>query len=410
MDIRFSTVLVAQPGTVVFFESQSCIPGECGDNSTEFDVVIGGITLERLSIQNTSLKYAGRFPNFQANISNAPVMIVTQYQTFTLAVFLQFSLSQPKPILSINPNVGQRGTNITIMGRDLVGFGFNVAISQVHLGESNAEIIDISSRTVIRVRARSSSPGNATVSINTTDTFDGVVYNGPYTHLINGWIQLVDGNITDIIPPAAQLGRIIHLCGHNLLGGGTSISTIEFGSIILMHLQSIPANSVPSFPGSQCVEAQLPMTLGRTNNEENITIISDTGAIVQSVNTFTISSIESVIPNRGQTDTIVNIRGRSLLSGLSVIPFVFLSRVRAIVTNWSDVEIIVRAGSIPPSPLPQIIGVPGTIEIRIPNPFINGQFFNVSSENQWQYEESGVDRHCQSKLWPVWNTHQCNRK
>lgn len=405
MGLVFGSRTRAQPGTVVILTSTSCVPSECGDNSTSFDIIIGDIMLERLSIQNTSLKYAGRLPNFQGpDISNAEVQIVTQYQTFRPPQFsFEFTLRQPQPITTVAPNIGQRGTNVTIsLGSDPFGPGNNITVSRVRFGETDTDIISAMPLTTLNVRARSASPGRVTIRINTTDTFENASYDGPYAYMENGWNQTADGNITDIIPAAAQLGRTIHLCGSRLLGGGTSVSTVQLGLTRFMQLQSTPLVSISPFPGEECIQAQIPVTSQDSNETNVLLIMSNTGALVQSVDNFTISAIESVTPSRGQVDTIVTIRGRGLLSGYSS-GSVNLTGVSARVLRQNNTEIVVRAGPLPSfnpttadpmtgatqAPL-QIVGVMGSIVIGVQNPFDNNVTFNVSNDTGWQYEEAGV--------------------
>lgn len=403
MVIQFPTSTQAQPGSVIFVLGSSCVPGECGDNSTTFDFIIGGITLERLSTEITTLKYVGRFPNFQGSTTGAEVMIVTQYQAFRLPIFITFNLFDSQPITGVVPNVGQRGTSVAISGPNLLGRGLAVTISRVRLGENDADIIDDSNSGMIRVRAGSGSPGTVNIRINTTDTFQNVMYDGPYTFLENGWTQLMDGNIVDIVPPAAQLGRNILLCGNSLLGGGSSVSTVQHGPNTFMQLQSTPSPSIAPLPGMECLEAQIPQML-QSVNDNNVVITSNTGATVSSISKFSVAAIESVSPRQGQVNTIVTIRGRGLLSGYSSsMPTVFLSNVLAILLQGSNTEIIVRAGTPPvllpqvinattgaTVPPPQIIGVMGNIVIQVMNPFNNSLMFNVSNGSGWQYEESGT--------------------
>ena len=343
--------------------------------------------LERLNTP-AGLEYAGRFPSFEERNMNARIQIMTQFQVFTLQVFLQFQLFPAQPITSVMPSTGQRGTNVTITIGDALANNANVEFSRILLGSSDADIV--SSRdarsTSISVRARSGLSGTGDILINTTDVFNGVLFDGPYTHLENGWTQIMDGNISDIIPQAAQVGRTILMCGDGLLGGGTNISTIEFGSIPLTLVQISPLLSEPSYPGSECIEAQLSSAvLG--NGKNIISITSDTGSIVESTSNFTVSAIESVVPNRGQINTVVTIRGDGLLSGYDSPPaVVFLSNVRARVLESSNTEIVLRVG-VPSIPMN---GVQGNIDIYVTNPFNSTLEFLVSSTNAWQYEESGI--------------------
>lgn len=403
MDISFGFQLLGQPGAITVLTSSSCVPGECGDNSTSFDLIVGDIRLERLSTVNTTLKYVGRFPNFQSSGGGAGVMIVTQYQTFRLAVFIAFTLSQPGPIM-IMPGIGQRGTRASITGVDLLDSGpvGTVAISQVRLGASDADIIDTSVASRVQIRARTGNPGRVTVLVNSTVTYDGRMFDGAYVSLVDGWLQLADGRITNIIPQAAQSGRMITLCGMNLLGNGTSIITTQHGNNTFTQAQSTPSPASPPLPGSECFEVEIPSSLQPNIPAENTVILtSDTGSIVESVSTFTVTSIESVTPGRGQAGTIVTIRGQSLLSGYpSATPTVLLTGIPAMLLQHNSSEIVVRAAT-PPTlnpiminstatiPPPQIIGVPGDVIIEVPNPFNSSLRFNVSSNASWQYEVAG---------------------
>jgi hypothetical protein len=280
------------------------------------------------------------------------------------------------------------GTNVRIRGSELLGFGFRVAISRVSLGDSDADIVGRPSDTLIEVRAQSGIPSTGTVRVNTTDTYEGVMFDGPYYYLEDGWTQLEDGNITDIIPPAAQSGRSVLLCGNDLLGNGMNISTIQHGSNVFSQLQASPSPSLLSQPGSECLEVQVPSNI--TNVDDSpIVITSDTGAMVTSTVNFSVSAIDSVTPSRGQVDTIVTIRGRGLLSGYPASrPNVFLSDTFSTLMRSSDSEIVVRAG--PPPPLNQGVSNSsneGSILIEVSN---SGLTFNVSSDMGWQYEEPGA--------------------
>ena len=392
-----------QPGSVVFFVSESCVPPECGDNSTSFDLAIGSIILERLSTENTTLKYAGRIPNFEGTGRRIDVMLITQFQTFTLGASRSFNLYQPPEITRVLPNSGQRGTNVTLSVNDLSGVWSTVGLSIiVRLGQTSADIIDSTDLEMIMVRARSDNPGIGYVRINTTYTVESVRYDGPYTFAEDGWTQLMDGNITHIIPPAAQLGRSILLCGNSLLGGGANVSVIKHGSNNFLHLQSTPTSTV-FLPGSECLEATIPETVQETD-ENVIIVVSDTGAIVESASNFSVSAVDTVIPSRGQVGTLVTITGQGLLSGYeSVVPTIFLSRVCATLMSASESKIVVRAGAIPvvppqvinqttgaTAPPPQIIGVMGEILINVTSPMNSSLSFNVTNSTGWQYEEPGM--------------------
>ena len=141
-------------------------------------------------------------------------------------------------------------------------------------------------------------------------------------------------------------------------------------------------------------------------NEVNgiITIISDTGSLVDSIAYFTLAHVDSVTPGREQPGTTVTIRGQGLLSGYnSSLPIVFLSNILERVLTWSSTYIIVRVGD-PLTSLPRVIntttgatvappqyfGVVGSIRIEDPNHLDKTDVFNVSNATGWQLKESGV--------------------
>ena len=388
MEVIFADRTVGQPGTVIFVEGSSCVPPQCGDNSTSFDLMIGNILLERLSTANTTLRYVGRFPDFRGASSPADIQVITPYQVFTLPVFITFTLFDSQPIDSVTPNMGQRGTNVILRGDDLLGVGRDVTLSSVSLGGTDVVIVDGSDRRMIRVRASSGMPGVGGVQINTTQEFEGMMYNGPYTFMGGVWTQLLDGNITNLVPLAAQLGREVLLCGSRLLGGGTSVDSVQHNNNTFTLLQPLPIlSSSISVPGPECLQVQLPGTL-QGARVDSVTITSDTGSIVTSALNFSIANIDSVSPSRGQAGTTVSIRGLGLLSGFeSVQPTVFLSGVLAIVMSSSNSEIVVRAGT--PANPQQVVGVSGGVLIEVTSPFNASVFFNVSSNTGWQYEEDG---------------------
>ena len=188
------------------------------------------------------------------------------------------------------------------------------------------------------------------------------------------------------------------------MGGGRLLSAIRFNSITFHPL--IFSLTKPSIflPGSECIHAEVP-ALSQTNEVNGIiTIISDTGSLVDSIAYFTLAHVDSVTPGREQPGTTVTIRGQGLLSGYnSSLPIVFLSNILERVLTWSSTYIIVRVGD-PLTSLPRVIntttgatvappqsfGVVGSIRIEVPNPLDKTDVFNVSNATGWQLKESGV--------------------
>ena len=394
-----------QPGTVIYTLPGTCLPSVCGDNSTDYNITVGGLQLERLDIRpaSPSTDFAARFPNFDTPVSGAGVVIHTQYQQFD--IIRSFNLELAGNITDVNPRWGQRGTNVVIRGLRLLGGSRSNEVSgvMVRLGSTAATVTGQISDTEIRVTVNSGTPGIATVRINTTQTIrvfssqQFLSFDGPYTYQVDAWTQLQDGQVTNIVPLAAQPGRDVMLCGDRLLGGGTTISSVTLAGQTISEFSLTPLNTTGNLTdaGSECISISLPVAPGGTNNIA--TIIADTGAVIDSTQTFTYAEIRNVSPMRGQFGTRVTISGVSLLSGYnSVDPQVYLSGVQARVMSVSSNTIVVEAqmppemdpvSAQPMSPESSIFGVSGSVEILVNSPFL--LTFNVSTDSAWTYEHSG---------------------
>ena len=393
-----------QPGTVIYTLPGTCLPSDCGDNSTDYNITVGQLQLERLDIRpaSSSADFAARFPNFDAPVSRAGMVIHTQYQQFDVRE--SFDLELAGNITEVNPRWGQRGTNIVIRGIRLLGGVRSNEVTgvTVQLGDAAATVRQ-SSNTEIRVTVNRGTPGIATVRINTTQTIRVLTlqmdfsFDGPYTYRVDAWTQLQEGQVVNIVPLAAQQGRDVMLCGDRLLGGGTRISSVTLAGQTISVFSLTPFNTTGNLTdaGSECISISLPVAAGGTS--DIATLVADTGAIVDSSQTFTYAEIRNVSPMRGQFGARVTISGVSLLSGYSSeIPQVYLSGIQARVLRSSSTTIVVEA-QMPPemdpgsaqslAPQSSIFGVSGPVEIVVNSPF--SLTFNVSTDSAWTYERPG---------------------
>ena len=391
---------------------EGCLPGDCGDNSTTYNVTVDGFVLEAV---NTTLlgvdptqSFLVRFPNTNGPpFMAAPVAIVTQYSTFPNPN-VRITYRLPGTIMMVTPNNGQRGTQVTITGENLLGVGSGIALTEVELGGNLADIIS-SSQTEVVVRATSGvGQGSRTVILRSNQTLEvegtPSMFEGPFTSAEDTWSQLEDGIITDIIPPAAQSGRTVTLCGERLLGGGDMINSVYLANQPTSNFDSIPFPAGLGFMGSECITATVPdVEVPEDGISGNVTLITNTRAIVESSEdiSFSYAEIRTVNPNRGQFGTSVIISGIELLSGYpveSVMPEVFLSGVQATVNNFNSTTIVVQV-EMPPEPElgsasgmltePGIFGVTGPVEIVITSPDVLTLPFNVSIDSAWTYERPG---------------------
>jgi hypothetical protein len=397
--------LSASPGTTISTDRGTCIPNICGDNSTRVTFTVGGIILEQFNSTRPESDYIiARFPNFDGTITDANFILSTQYQEFALQRSLNFDLLRPGTITSVTPSQGQRGTRVTIRGQRLLGEGDFISISRILLGQIKAEIADDQRKNMETIEIRAGiggMPGNVSLTINTTHAFprETVLFPGPYIYLENAWVQLEDGLVRDIIPPAAQPGRSVLLCGDRLLGGGRTISTLLLAGETFSVFNSTPValTSLTSI-SQECITAVVP-TPTAAGTTGRATLEADTGALVESSNNFTFADITSIVPQRGQPGTIVTISGVALLSGYNTAtPTVHLGGVQATLESYSSTSIVVRAAN-PPAPvgsgmmttLDDLFGMAGDVIIFVDANNVTNLTtrFSVSMESAWTYLAPG---------------------
>ena len=373
-----------QPGTVLA-TSGACLPPVCGDNSTNYGVVLAGNTLQEL--QANSVGFIVRLPDTDTDYDNVELFIQTLYSQLSTTAKVNFRRSPS--IDSISPDTGQRGTRVVIEGENLLGFGHGtIEFSQVSIGGTNAMIDPRSNSTHIFARVLSGIAGSNSVAVNTTQRINGVEYDGPYTSSVSRWTQLEDGLVSEIIPPAAKINATINLCGERLLGGGASVADIT----IAEQQVEIFGDLVPSGGLSECIEIRVPNVSNPENATGGVTIESDAGAIVESSSNiiFTYAVITDVTPSSGQVGTEVTISGIGLLSGYAdLTPSVFLADVEATLLTSSPERIVVRVQdpSTSGSGGSEFMNITGDTVITVTR---DSSEFSVSLADSWEYLEPGV--------------------
>ena len=373
-----------QPGTNIRFAG--CFPPACGDNSS-YTVRIGGINVTNVQVSHNF--FIVRLVEITSRMAEAQIECVTEYTKFVLKGTLStIDYRLAGNVTGVSPGTGQFGTRVTITGQDLVGVGQGVTLKSVRLGNAEGEIVQSSQGQII-IRAPTGIPGNVDIRINSTQMLEGVadVLDGPYNYLPNGWMQMPDGNITTIVPPAAQEGSAILLCGNNLLGGGSVITAVSILGSESSNFSTTLVMPIPGLPAPECINATVPApnSLEPAPQQGGVNITSDTQAVVRTQGEvlFRYASITSVNPSKGQEFTRVNITGFHLLSGYNeseVTPEVYLSGVKGNVTSYAPTEIVVQASSS------DTINVTGDIIIQVTK-------FSITSvvyvNNSWTYLSPG---------------------
>lgn len=377
-----------QPGTVI--RMRGCFPPACGDNSTSYSIKIGGITVQVLPQSLTggshSTVFYVRLVPVNESITDAAIVLVSGYGTEYALDTRTIDYHQSGTIVtSITPMSGQTGTMVRISGSNLIGLGgLSIALQSVTIGGTQAIIVN-SSQSEINIRVSSNTAvGNQNIMLSSvqTSTENGAKLSGPSTNVTGMWIQLEDGVITSLVPPAAQTNASVYVCGLRLLGGGNRITSVVVAGMPSFDFSAELQNlSNPDLP-NECIRVTVPFPENDTAAGA-IDIISDTGATVstQTGLLFSYANVASVSPNEGQEYTFVTINGSNLLSGynssdnITEITVTF-GDVSASVLSFDSDNMYVRVN---PSNVTNILS---NLQITVTN---YGLSFTVSLSNAWTY-------------------------
>jgi len=307
-----------------------------GDNSTVIAVHIGGIPSELLTsdLPTSSFTVTLRAGVSTDPMSNANITIITERSSYTVAN-LTWNYTTPGNITMLIPSSGQTGTRVVIHGNNLMG---SLSLPQVLLA-GNEAIVDFFNATTIFCRASSGVTGTSSVIVNFTQTVNGNVYDGPTFIRSNAWQQMTDGKITRVVPNAVTANQTVLLCGDRPLGDGNLTASVIIGGI---DANRFSTSSFVLF-NYTCINVTLPTGLAGVSN---ITVIANTGAIIQSLVDIIFASINSVTPAIGQVETRVNISGINLFYDITS-TYVVLAGVNATIESADIVSqswIVVRAG------------------------------------------------------------------
>ncbi len=230
----------------------------------------------------------------------------------------------PGLLASVEPNVGQFGTQVVLRGERLLGGGASVV--SVTLNGAEVASIDAFNSTRVVVTAGPGS-GNGAVVI-TADTGAEVV-------LADAWTYLTAGNITAVTPGSGQLGTRVTIEGTNLRGGGSEVVSVTLANRTAAIVQEgneavvVVVDSAPAGRG-------------------DVVLVSDTAATVVLADGWlqlTDGVIAAVAPGSGQTGTRVTISGQRLLGGAPDVASVTLAGVAAAYAagSGSDSTVVVTA-------------------------------------------------------------------
>ena len=216
-----------------------------------------------------------------------------------------------------------------------------------------------SDSTVVVRASASASPGAVDVVLTSTT--------GATATQSLGWTYLVAGVISTLTPGSGQIGTVVTISGSNLLGGGSTISSITLAGTAVSQITSFSNNNIV------VVAAQATAGTG------DVIIVANTGATTVATNgwtALTTGAVTAVTPASGIRGTAVVITGQRLLGGGSSIVSVSLAGVSVLnIASSSDTTVSVRAGDGSGSGSVVLVANTGAI---------------VTQANAWAYQAPGV--------------------
>ena len=264
-----------------------------------------------------------------SSLPQGTVVIVSDTSS-ELQSTVSFQYTETGTIGSLDPSVGQNGTNVTIRGSRFTDFGTVERVSLAGV-EARVDKVNANSITVVAGRPDVLEEFSGEVVIETSS---GVVIAGNQNFMYRR-----EGLICSVDPPRGQGGTRVTIRGERLFGGGTSLESVYLAGVRADMDSGNLSDSVVMVTASQTSTA--PVT-------GDIILIANTGATVRSIDAWsyvTPGSITNVEPQQGQFGTRMTITGIGLLSGGDRVTQITIGNVTTNeISSSTDTVVEARAG------------------------------------------------------------------
>ncbi|MAE46192.1 MAG: hypothetical protein CMJ86_04790, partial [Planctomycetes bacterium] len=265
----------------------------------------------------------------------------------------------------VTPSSGQGGTVVVIEGVGLLAGG---AVDTVTLADVEVESVEFANSTSIGVVASVLDTGSDESGV-VAITMD----NGQEVLSVAGEVEFtykVPGEIVSVEPSIGQFGTFVTISGTNLLGYGTSLTSVTLAGVDVDDIVEANVTFVKVIAGAS----------GAVGAGE-VVLTADTGAVVSVSEAFEYNApgeISGASPSEGQVGTRVTIAGTGLLSGASELLSATLSGVSVETIESAEATlVVVKAGASSST---------GAGDIVLTS--VNGA--RVTGVNAWNYTETGV--------------------
>jgi hypothetical protein len=161
-------------------------------------------------------------------------------------------------VTGVDPEAGQSGTTVTIIGTAMFGGGDDVVT--VTLAGATATIGTDPTETEIVVTAEDSDSEGAGDVVIVSDS-------GAIVTLEDGFTYVAAGSIDEISPASGQVGTRVTILGSNMLAGGTELVSVKLAGVEVAEITSSSDDKVEVIAAASLFA------------EGEIIFVSDTGAI-----------------------------------------------------------------------------------------------------------------------------------
>ena len=338
-----------QSGTVVWIQTTRPLQGD-------ETVQLAGTPATILQRTSNRIRVSAGRP-LQSGIFTGDV-VLTSNSGLTVRQQNGFTYQNEAVLFSIAPSIGQRGTRVSITGRNLLVSGTNV--SQLLVGGATVSVTSFSNSSISG--RLGSAPNGSDIQLR-LDT-------GAAATLINGWQSQV-GSITSFQPMQGQTGTIVTIVGSYLVDGG---------NLTRVSLNGLDADILNFSATTITVRARSNASLVGSGP---IAVEAATGALLQSSANWTftpLATISRLSRMSGQRGTQVTIFGMNLLAGGQRIDSVLLGGESAEILISNSTAITVST----PSP-GNTTNVSTPLSVRVTSD--TGGFAEV--RNNWTYLSPG---------------------
>ena len=298
-----------------------------------------GVAVDNITSQSNT-EIVASAAAFNAASTSAGDIVYTLDTGAQVTIPASWSYVTPGEITSVDPTSGNRGTIVTIMGRNMLGGGAQA--SAVYLNSIQAEEVLISSDTLIQVRAGAStmqSPGNVRIIANTE---------AELTSQANLFAYRQPGSISSISPSSGQYETRVTVTGVRF-DDGEGIRRITVAGV---EAEIESANST-----SVIANVQRPTRLGAFQG--TIVIESNQGTVTESTQNFNYLQegfIATLTPSQGQRGTRITLSGSDLRGGGNLVQSATIAGTQADIMSQTNTEVVLMAGENAASVSGQVTG------------------------------------------------------